>query len=175
MFSDVCNSFPFCHGCYLMRTDGMGPLLWSPMSEIPIFGRNVPYISTFAIYVILCVPTALVNNLGGFLFLRFLTGFFGSPCLANGGATMQDLVSQSPSFPPQFVLRRGHSFIHSISHMRLQSGPLVCWPRYFPYTLSVQLTTPAAFCGPALGPLLSGFSVPAEGHVLPHFFPSPRC
>lgn len=62
------------------------------MSEIPIFGRNVPYVATFAIYVILCVPTALVDNLGGLLVLRFLTGFFGSPCLANGGATMQDLV-----------------------------------------------------------------------------------
>ena len=23
---------------------GIGPLLWSPMSEIPAFGRNVPYI-----------------------------------------------------------------------------------------------------------------------------------
>lgn len=40
----------------------------------------------------LCVPTALVNNIGGLLFLRFLQGFFGSPCLANGGATMQDMV-----------------------------------------------------------------------------------
>lgn len=25
--------------------------------------------------------------------LRFLQGFFGSPCLANGGASMQDLFS----------------------------------------------------------------------------------
>jgi DHA1 family multidrug resistance protein-like MFS transporter len=47
---------------------------------------------TFAIYLILSVPTALANNLGGLLVLRFLQGFFGSPCLANGGAIMQDLV-----------------------------------------------------------------------------------
>ena len=62
------------------------------VGEIPAFGRNIPYIVTFAIFVILCVPTALVNNIGGLLFLRFLQGFFGSPCLANGGATMQDMV-----------------------------------------------------------------------------------
>jgi MFS family permease len=67
---------------------GIGPLIWAPMSEIPTFGRNVPYVVTFALYVILCVPTALVDNLGGLLFLRFLQGFFGSPCLANGGASM---------------------------------------------------------------------------------------
>lgn len=80
-------------GLSLSMTDGLGPLLWSPMSEIPIFGRNVPYIATFAIYVVLCVPTALVNNFGGLLFLRFITGFFGSPCLANGAASMQDIVT----------------------------------------------------------------------------------
>jgi DHA1 family multidrug resistance protein-like MFS transporter len=76
----------------LNMTDGLGPLLWSPMSEIPIFGRNVPYVATFALYIILCVPTALVDNFGGLLFLRFITGFFGSPCLANGAASMQDMV-----------------------------------------------------------------------------------
>jgi MFS transporter, DHA1 family, multidrug resistance protein len=62
------------------------------MSEIPAFGRNVPYVATFAVCLILTVPTALVDNLGGLLVLRFLQGFFGSPCLANGGASMQDMV-----------------------------------------------------------------------------------
>ena len=72
---------------------GLGPLLWAPMSEIPSIGRNVPYVATFAVYLILCVPTAVVDNLPGLLFLRFLQGFFGSPCLALGGASMQDLYS----------------------------------------------------------------------------------
>ncbi|KAF2805188.1 MFS general substrate transporter [Mytilinidion resinicola] len=72
---------------------GLGPLILSPMSEIPAFGRNVPYVVTFAIYVILCVPTSLVDNLGGLIFLRFLLGFLGSPCLANGGASMGDMYS----------------------------------------------------------------------------------
>ena len=76
-------------------TDGTGPLLFSPLSEIPIIGRNPPYIITFAIFVILCVPTALVDNFAGLLVLRFLQGFFGSPCLATGGATFGDLVGLS--------------------------------------------------------------------------------
>ena len=67
------------------------------IGEIPAFGRNLPYIVTFSIFVILCVPTALVNNIGGLLFLRFLQGFFGSPCLANGGASMQDMVLYTQS------------------------------------------------------------------------------
>ena len=72
---------------------GIGPLLWSPLSEIPVIGRNPPYMVTFAIFVILCVPTALADNFAGLIVLRFLQGFFGSPCLATGGATMGDLYS----------------------------------------------------------------------------------
>jgi hypothetical protein len=49
--------------------------------------------ATFGLFVILCVPTALVNNLPGLLVLRFLQGFFGSPCLATGGASIGDLYS----------------------------------------------------------------------------------
>src|SRR6266498_3793483 len=82
-----------CKRLLIPEIDGLGPLIFSPMSEIPLFGGNVPYVATFAIYVILAVPTALVDNLGGLLVLRFLQGFFGSPCLANGGATMQDMYS----------------------------------------------------------------------------------
>src|SRR5947207_13223654 len=70
----------------------MGPLIFSPLSEIPVIGRNIPYLVTFGIFVIVCVPTGLVDNFGGLLVLRFLQGFFGSPALATGGASMQDLV-----------------------------------------------------------------------------------
>jgi DHA1 family multidrug resistance protein-like MFS transporter len=50
--------------------------------------------SSFIIFVILCVPTALVENFAGLVILRFLQGFFGSPCLASGGASMADMVGQ---------------------------------------------------------------------------------
>ena len=72
---------------------GIGPLIFAPMSEIPVIGRNPVYVATFFIFVILSLPTALVKNFAGLLVLRFLQGFFGSPCLANSGATLQDMYS----------------------------------------------------------------------------------
>jgi DHA1 family multidrug resistance protein-like MFS transporter len=41
----------------------------------------------------LIVPAALANNFAGLMVLRFLLGFFGSPCLATGGASLQDMYS----------------------------------------------------------------------------------
>jgi DHA1 family multidrug resistance protein-like MFS transporter len=105
---------------------GVGPLLFSPLSEIPIVGRNPPYIVSYAIFVILLVPSSLVDNFNGLIALRFLQGFFGSPCLATGGATLQD--------------------IYSLLNL--------------PYVLSLWAF--AATCGPALGPIISGFSVAAK-------------
>ena len=105
---------------------GIGPLIWSPLSEIPIIGRNPPYMATLGVFVALCIPTALVSSVPGLMVLRFLQGFFGSPCLATGGASIGDIYS------------------------------LLKLP-YF-------LTGWAAFAtaGPALGPIISGFSVPAK-------------
>lgn len=105
---------------------GIGPLLFSPLSEIPIIGRNPPYIISYAIFVILLVPTALVDNFAGLIVLRFLQGFFGSPALATGGASLGDVYS---------LIK-------------------------LPYVLSLWAF--AATCGPALGPIISGFSVAAE-------------
>jgi DHA1 family multidrug resistance protein-like MFS transporter len=105
---------------------GIGPLLFSPLSEIPIIGRNPPYIISYVIFVILLVPSALVDNFAGLIVLRFLQGFFGSPCLATGGATLQDMYS---------LIK-------------------------LPYVLSLWAF--AATCGPALGPIISGFSVAAK-------------
>lgn len=104
---------------------GIGPLLFSPLSEIASIGRNPPYIVTFAIFTILCVPTALVDNFAGLLVLRFLQGFFGSPILATGGASLQDMFS-----------------LIKLPYI------LCCWAA-------------AACVGPALGPIISGFSVSA--------------
>lgn len=72
---------------------GVGPLLFSPMSEIPLVGRNPPYIVTFFIYLMITIPLALINNFPGFVVLRFFQGFFGSPALATGGASITDIYS----------------------------------------------------------------------------------
>jgi DHA1 family multidrug resistance protein-like MFS transporter len=72
---------------------GLGPLLWAPLSEIPVIGRSPVYAATMALFTIISLPTALVDNFAGLLVLRFLQGFLGSPCLATGAATMQDMYS----------------------------------------------------------------------------------
>lgn len=72
---------------------GIGPLLWAPLSEIPIIGRSPIYAVTMALFTIISLPTAMVDNFAGLLVLRFLQGFLGSPCLATGAATMQDMYS----------------------------------------------------------------------------------
>jgi MFS transporter, DHA1 family, multidrug resistance protein len=71
---------------------GVGPLLFAPLSEIASIGRNWLYVPTFFLFVILSIPTAVVKSYAGLLVLRFLQGFFSSPCLANGGATVGDMV-----------------------------------------------------------------------------------
>ena len=68
-----------------------------------------------------------MNNFAGFHVLRFLQGFFGSPCLVNGAATMGDIFSLL----------------------------------YLPYAMIAWVC--ATYCGPALGPLLAGFTVTEEG------------
>lgn len=64
---------------------GIGPLFLAPITEIPQIGRNLPYIVPLAIFCILQVPTALVENFAGFCILRFIAGFVSSPPLATGG------------------------------------------------------------------------------------------
>jgi MFS transporter, DHA1 family, multidrug resistance protein len=68
-------------------------MLWSPMSEVPQIGRNLIYVGTLLIFVLFQIPTALAVNFGMLLAFRFLTGFFGSPCLATGGATIGDMYT----------------------------------------------------------------------------------
>ncbi|KAK4869318.1 hypothetical protein LT330_006318 [Penicillium expansum] len=106
---------------------GIGPLLFSPLSEIPHIGRNPVYIITFGIFIVLSAIAAICKSFPGFLVVRFLQGFFGSPCLATGAASLSDMFS---------VI-------------------------YMPYTLAAW--SGAMYCGPALGPLLSGFSVSIKG------------
>jgi DHA1 family multidrug resistance protein-like MFS transporter len=72
---------------------GIGDLLFSPLTEIPVVGRNPVYFLTFIVFWILSFGPANVNSFGGLLALRFWLGFFGSPALANGGATIGDMYS----------------------------------------------------------------------------------
>ena len=46
---------------------------------------------TLPVFVLFLIPTALATNFGMLLAFRFLTGFIGSPVLANGGANIADM------------------------------------------------------------------------------------
>ncbi|KAJ4380443.1 GTPase-activating protein [Didymella sp. IMI 355093] len=70
---------------------GLGPIIWSPMSEIPQIGRLWVYIGTLFIFCCFQLPLIYSVNFGMLLAFRFLTGFFGSPALATGGATIADM------------------------------------------------------------------------------------
>lgn len=52
----------------------LGPMSLAPLSEY--FGRSPIYIGSYGIYLLLVLGTALVENLGGFLVLRFFSGLF---------------------------------------------------------------------------------------------------
>lgn len=72
---------------------GLGPMLWSPLSEIPSIGRNPIYIGTLIVFVAIQVPTARCGGMGALIPLRFVAGFFGSPALATGGASISDIFT----------------------------------------------------------------------------------
>lgn len=70
---------------------GLGPMFLSPITEVARIGRNWPYIISIGLFVIMQIPSAFCDNIAGFLILRFISGFLGSPVLATGGATMVDI------------------------------------------------------------------------------------
>ena len=77
---------------------GTGCLFLSPLTEIPRIGRNPPYAASGFLFIILCIPGALIQNYPGFMVLRFLIGLMASPPLATSGATLSDIWSYE-SFP----------------------------------------------------------------------------
>nr|CAD11985.1 SCR1 protein [Schwanniomyces occidentalis] len=72
---------------------GLGPMVLSPMTETAAIGRTSVYIITLFLFFILQIPTALSKNIASLCILRFISGFFASPALATGGATIGDVIS----------------------------------------------------------------------------------
>ncbi|KAJ5549140.1 hypothetical protein N7513_006374 [Penicillium frequentans] len=72
---------------------GLGPMLWSPLSEIPQIGRSPTYVLTLFVFVFFNFGVIYAKNFGMLLAFRFLTGFIGSPALATGAASMGDMWS----------------------------------------------------------------------------------
>ncbi|KAM0746368.1 putative caffeine resistance protein [Meredithblackwellia eburnea MCA 4105] len=73
---------------------GFGPMLFSPIQELPKIGRMVPYYIGLFLFVLFQVPPIMAESHGGIasiLVFRAAAGFVGSPALATGGASMGDL------------------------------------------------------------------------------------
>lgn len=49
-------------------------------------------------FVLLQLGLCFVDNFYGICILRFLTGFMGAPCLATGGASLQDVSTLTSPF-----------------------------------------------------------------------------
>jgi DHA1 family multidrug resistance protein-like MFS transporter len=62
---------------------------------MPFFGRNPIFIGTLLAFVLLQLGVIFAKNFGMLLAFRFLTGFFGSPVLATGGAVIADMYEPS--------------------------------------------------------------------------------
>ncbi|EXJ56374.1 uncharacterized protein A1O5_12641 [Cladophialophora psammophila CBS 110553] len=70
---------------------GLGPMFLSPISEIPRVGRNPPYLYSFVAFLVVSIALAFVDNFPAIIVLRWLQGLFGSPALASGAASIEDI------------------------------------------------------------------------------------
>jgi MFS family permease len=71
-----------------------GPLFAAPLSEE--YGRNALYIPFMVVFIVLQIGVARVQNIGGFLALRFLSGVAVSPPATLGAGTITDVLPQQP-------------------------------------------------------------------------------
>jgi len=72
---------------------GLGPMLWAPLSEMPKLGRSAIYFWTLLLFILFQLAVGFAPNVATFLVFRWITGFCGSPCLANGGGTVNDIYT----------------------------------------------------------------------------------
>lgn len=75
---------------------GVGPMIWAPLGEAPPIGRAIVYIGCLVVFVCFQLGVIMAQNFGMLLAFRFLTGFFGSPVLATGGASMSGRSQLKP-------------------------------------------------------------------------------
>jgi MFS transporter, DHA1 family, multidrug resistance protein len=68
-----------------------GPMFFSPLSEVRFIGRNPPYVLSFVVFFALSIALCFVDNWPAIVVLRFLQGWFGSPALATGAASIEDM------------------------------------------------------------------------------------
>ncbi|EMG50286.1 YHK8 Probable drug/proton antiporter YHK8 [Candida maltosa Xu316] len=107
---------------------GTGGCFLSPISEF--HGRRIVYIGGLATMIAFEFLTAFSNNIGGVIFGRFMSGFFGSSYMSVASGSFADLFKANK-----------------------QAGK----DANKELTLAMVLYSVAPFLGPSLGSLISGF------------------
>ncbi|CCH46602.1 Cycloheximide resistance protein [Wickerhamomyces ciferrii] len=74
---------------------GIGPLIFGPLTENAKIGKMPIYLGTILMFIILQIPTALVQNITGFCTLRFITGIFVAAPIGVGPAAFSDVLSMA--------------------------------------------------------------------------------
>ncbi|PYI08794.1 MFS multidrug transporter [Aspergillus sclerotiicarbonarius CBS 121057] len=74
---------------FLLIGFGIGPLLWSPLSEI--HGRKFPVLIPYFVAVCFTFGTGVARNIQTVLITRFFVGFFSSAPLCITGGALADL------------------------------------------------------------------------------------
>ncbi|CUM66593.1 uncharacterized protein PRCAT00004262001 [Priceomyces carsonii] len=117
--------------CYIWGL-GTGGIFLSPISEY--HGRKMVYILGLGLVVCFQFLTAFCNNLGGVLFGRFMSGFFGSSFMSVASGSFSDL----------FKAKESAKIAENKDANKELSNAMIL------YSVS-------PFIGPGIGPLISGF------------------
>lgn len=72
---------------------GIGPLIFSPLSELSRIGRLPIYFITFLLFFVFNIGISTVHSIGGMIVMRFITGILCSPPLATSGASIGDIIA----------------------------------------------------------------------------------
>lgn len=82
---------------------GIGPLILSPLSDLPAVGRSHPHWIASLCFLLFNVGAASTDSYAALIVLRFLAGFAASPALAAGGAALGD-IWQGPALPKAIAI-----------------------------------------------------------------------
>jgi MFS family permease len=74
----------------------LGPIALAPLSEY--FGRSPVYIISYGIFLLYLLGSALVQNLGGFLVLRILSGMLSSVNIGGSSVSTKYAGIQAYNF-----------------------------------------------------------------------------
>ncbi|KAF4308183.1 Sugar transporter conserved site [Botryosphaeria dothidea] len=74
-----------------------GPMTLAPLSEY--YGRRPIYVYAYFIFLVCLAASAMVPNLGVFIPIRLLSGYFSSVTIANFGGTIADLYHPHDTGP----------------------------------------------------------------------------